>query len=344
MLVQEFFTQMIEKKIISSIKKFHLSLKNKIVLTEGATGNYRVTPVIAALAGAKVYAVAKDSGYGSSKEAMRQIYCLAGKMNVRAKITIVENINGIDLSKVDVLTNTGFLRPISSSLVNRLASKCVIPLMWEPWEYRESDLDLWACHGRGIKVYGTNESDKRLRIREYIGLTVLSLLLNNHLSPFSAKILLVGCKRFVGPVENILKINNYSVLTITNYNHFVSMDDIDAIVVLEHERNIPVIGGNEAFINKKNINRDTLVIHICGNVLLKHADFNYIPKNPRRFGYMSYTADFIDDKAVIDLHTAGLRVAEGMLKANKLGLNGLKYKIFMEKNYSALSFDNSKLW
>lgn len=46
-------------KIKRSVDKFKLNLKDKIVLTEAATGNFVVTQVIAALAGAKVYAYTK---------------------------------------------------------------------------------------------------------------------------------------------------------------------------------------------------------------------------------------------------------------------------------------------
>ena len=34
---------------------------------------------------------------------------------------------------------------------------------------------------------------------------------------------------------------------------------------------------------------------------------------PASFGYMSYTADAVDPQAVVDLHCAGLKVAEEML-------------------------------
>ena len=122
------------------------------------------------------------------------------------------------------------------------------------------------------------------------------------------------------------------------------INDYDAIVILEHERSINVIGGEEAFINKENINKHTIVIHICGNVNLKDAEFVFIPDKPKAFGHMSYTADYVDSQAVIDLHAAGLKVAEGMCQANELKLKGMEYKRFMESNYPALSFEDSKFW
>lgn len=334
-----------EKKILKSLYKFTPDLKDKVVLTEAATGNYRVTPLIAALAGARVYAFTKNSKYGLVEEVQKQTLDLAKKLNVEERISVITDIDEVDLKKVEILTNTGFLRPINERLISKLSAQCVIPLMWEPWEFRKGELDIEACYRYGIKVYGTDESDQRLRTMEYIGFVVLSFLLDNKLSPFSSYILLVGCDHFVKPTENVLRQNHYKVLGITDYRCPVgAVNDFDAIVVLEHERTLPIIGSENAFINRAMIDEHTLVIHICGNVSLNGAKFNCIPKKPKPFGHMSFTADFIDSQAVIDLHTAGLKVAEGMLKANKIGLNGSEYKIFMEKNYPALAFEDSRFW
>ena len=57
----EIKTDRLIKGIIRIIKKFELDLTDKAVLTEAATGNYVVIPVIAAVAGAKkVYALTKN--------------------------------------------------------------------------------------------------------------------------------------------------------------------------------------------------------------------------------------------------------------------------------------------
>ena len=59
---------------------------------------------------------------------------------------------------------------------------------------------------------------------------------------------------------------------------------------------------------------------------------------------MSYTADYTDSQAVIDLHTAGLKVAQGMMKANEMNLNKKKFRKYMIENYPAMSFENKKYW
>ncbi len=329
---------------MESLEKFNLNLKGKIVLTEAATGNYVVTAIIAALAGACVYAFTKDSAHGSIKEVKRQTYGLAQKMNVRKRISIIESLSEINLKDIDVVTNTGFLRPVNQEFISQLSSQCVIPLMWEPWEYRKQDLDLEACCQRGIKVYGTNEDDGRLKTKEYIGFVVLYHLLKEKISPFGSNVLLIGCERFVKPVAHILRKNKYETVSATEYPLTVDVREFDAIVILEHERELLIVGDKKVIIDKNVIDKNTLVLHICGNVCFDNAQFKYIPEEPKPFGHMSFTTDYIDDRAVIDLHTAGFKVAEGMLCANELELTGLEYKLFVEKNYPALAFEDQKFW
>jgi hypothetical protein len=333
-----------KNKILESIRKFELSLNGKVVLTEAATGNYVVTSVIAALAGATVIAFTKDSKYGSADQSRKQTLELAEKMKVHDRIKIIEDLDEINLKEVDILTNTGFLRPINAELLTRLSSSAVIPLMWETWEYRASEFDLDTSHNLGIKVYGTDEDDERLKTKEYIGYIVLSLLLDNKLSPFSSKVLLLGGDHFVNPVESVLRQNNYEITKIKDYSEPVEVNDFQSIVVLEHENDLLIIGDDNAYINKADIEEETLVIHICGNVSFEKVAFKFIPDRPSSFGYMSYTTDFIDSKAVIDLHCAGLKVAEGMLKANEKRLDGADYREYMEKNYPAQAFENPKYW
>jgi len=335
------------KYIKNSIKKFSLDLSDRIVLTEAATGNYVVTPIIAAAANAKiVYAFTKNSEYGSIDEVKKQTYSLAKELSVENKIMVVDRLDTIPFEDIHILTNTGFLRPINSDIISKLSQNCVIPLMYEPWEFRPGEIDLEACYRKGIKVYGTNENDERLKLFDYLGLNVIYILLGEGIFPIDHKIILIGCEKFVYPVFNILSQCGYKVDFITKYeNSHFALQDYDAIIILEHIRNILIIGEkNKAFIDKNQISEDTIVIHISGNVDFNNVNFKYIPETIKPFSYMSIRADYLSPKAVIDLHTAGLKVAEGMLKANEMGLKGEDYKRFMEKNYPALSFEDPKLW
>lgn len=337
---------MLKEKILRSIAKLSLDLSGSRVLTEAATGNYAVTPVIAAAAGADVTAFTRDSPYGSIADVEQQTEMLAESLNLpKAKLKIATDISTVDLRVFDIVTNCGFVRPINREFISKLSSSCVIPLMYEPWEVRDEDIDLEACAEKGIKVYGTSEADSRLRIMEYIGYTVLHFLLARKLSPFSANVLTIGCPQFASSIGTVLERNNYKYRSVTSYDEQINVSEFNAVVVAEFADDRLLVGpGRSAYINLSEIRPDAYLIHIAGNVDLTNAAFAYTPVEPRPFRYMSYTADFIDSQAVVDLHAAGLKVGEGMLKANQLGLCGGEYKQFMEDKYPALAFENERYW
>ncbi len=329
--------------IRAAIKSFDLCLSGKTVLTEAATGNYSVTPIIAALSGAEVFAFSRSSRFGTVDEVRWQTIELQNAIDPAMQIQVIDSLDDVPLDRVEILTNTGFLRPIDSVLINRLPISCVIPLMWEVWEARPNELDLEACLKRGIKVYGTNEQDSRLRTMEYLGFIILERLLAFKRTPFSTRVLLLGCGKFGTPVQELLIRNGYKC-------HFVSqcepnvMDDYDALVLLEHNNPIELVGSSNALIPASNLRSDQLVIHICGQADFSELTCTRFPDQPAPFGYMSLTTDYADPKAVIDLHTAGLKVAEGMIKANHLGLSGIEYKRYMETKYPAQAFADDRYW
>ena len=331
-----------KQKITSAINKFELNLGGKTVLTEAATGNYVVTPIIAALAGANVYAYTRNSKYGTVTEVKNQTLKLANELSISNNITIIDNLELAPLSEINIVTNTGFIRPINNSLIDKLNPNCVIPLMWEPWEFRPQEIDIDACIKKGIKIYGTNESDPRLKTMDYLGFIVLYWLLEKKISPFSGNILIVGTKNFTGPIYNTLSKLSYRVIAQNDYNESININEVNCIIVAEYKSDRMIIGGPGAYIQKNEV-EDQLIIHISGNIDLTGYS-NCVPNSPKPYPYMSFTTDFIDNRAVVDLHTAGLKVAEGMLAANKRNLLGMDYKEFMESNYPALAFNDKKYW
>ncbi len=339
------FKEKLLEEIQTAINEFKLNLSGQTVLTEAATGCYVVTPLIAAQAGATVYGYTENSDFGDIETVKKETYRFAREMKLQNKIDVITSLENIDLSEVDILTNTGFLRPITEEIIKKLSENCVIPLMWEPWEFREDDLDLEACAQKGIKVYGTDESDEKLKTVEYLAYIAMYHLLHYKLTPFSSNILLLANERFAGPIKRKLRESGYQIEVKTTYDDTLNPENYSAIVVAEHERAKLLIGASEeAFISKDRINTDSLVVHICGNIEVSETQFEYVPEKPATFGNMSFGADFIDSKALVELHTAGLKVGEGMLEANSLDLGKEEYKHFMEDNYPALSFKKRKFW
>ena len=331
-------------KIKYSIEKFSLNLKDKIVLTEATTGDYRCTAIIAEQAGArKVYALAKNTNYGDIDD-IKSNYIEYFETNKESNIKIIESLDEID-DKIDIVTNSGFIRPINQRVLKYIDKSSVITLMYEPWEFRSSDMDMELMYKQGIKVYGTNEHDSRLMTMDYIGITTLYLLLDWKITHFSnQKILILGSEEFTEPIERVLTTNGYLTKSIDNYsNNFVD-DDYDIFIVAEHKNQKFIIGDKSAYIEKSKLDKNKRVIHICGNVDFDKVNFVHIPDNPAPFGFMSYRTDYVDSMALIDLQTASFKVAEGMLEANRLNLTKKEYKEFIENKYCGLSFEEERYW
>lgn len=79
----------VRKLITESLEFNKLDLRDFVVFTEAASKNYVVTPIIAAMAGARVYAITKDSIYGKAKDIESFTYRFAKFCNVKDKISIV---------------------------------------------------------------------------------------------------------------------------------------------------------------------------------------------------------------------------------------------------------------
>jgi hypothetical protein len=114
-----------------------LDLSGMTVLTEAASGAYGVTAVIAAMAGARqVHAFTRPSRYGSVSEVSDWTSQLANAAGVAECIDIIEEISSDILGNVDIVTNSGHLRPLTAALIDYLPGSAVIALMFEAWEFR----------------------------------------------------------------------------------------------------------------------------------------------------------------------------------------------------------------
>ncbi|MYE91551.1 hypothetical protein F4X33_21435, partial [Candidatus Poribacteria bacterium] len=148
----------IEKLINNAIDTYDLNLSGLTVFTEAASGNYVVTPLIAALAGSdRVFAITCDSRHGKAADVRDVTLELAQRWGVDDRVEVVSDKIPSLLSQVDIVTNLGFVRPIDKEVIAYLKPTAVLPLMWETWEFREADLDLSECRRVGIMVLGTNE-------------------------------------------------------------------------------------------------------------------------------------------------------------------------------------------
>src|SRR5450755_3334583 len=99
---------MLIDKLIRQVNALQLNLKGKTVLTEAASGAYIVTPVLAAIAGAKVFAFSKTTRYGKVEEVFASTKELADTFKeFPLDIHFVNSINSAIVAEADMITNAG---------------------------------------------------------------------------------------------------------------------------------------------------------------------------------------------------------------------------------------------
>ena len=157
------------KLIREVVSKLDLNLTGLNVLTEVGSNNYLYTPLIAAIAGAEnVYAWCNDSPYGLASDVKKQLDFVSSFLELNTPIVVKMNEQVVEhIRTANIITNSGSIRPIDKSFLKHVdPSSCVIPLMYEAWELRESDIDIVECQKKGVKVAGTWESHPELSIFE----------------------------------------------------------------------------------------------------------------------------------------------------------------------------------
>ena len=76
--------------------------------------------------------------------------------------------------------------------------------MWEPWEFRDGEVDLTALRNRGVPIIATAETHPDVRTLDYLGPTIARLLLDSGIEVIRSHLLVLGSDPFGGAVEGWL--------------------------------------------------------------------------------------------------------------------------------------------
>ncbi|HDY68923.1 MAG TPA: hypothetical protein ENH85_14170 [Candidatus Scalindua sp.] len=347
--------------LLGLVKQFNLDLTGLTVYTEAASGHYLFTPILAAMAGTEfVYGQTRDSHFGFAKDIENNTLEIAQMMGVSNRIKILTQRSHSALAESDIITNSGFVRPIDEDLIGGLKTSAVIPLMWETWEYRESDFDLKYCKKRDILVLGTNERHPACDMSSYIGW--LSLKLIFELGFDGGHVLVLGNAPIpVGPIVEYMRRVNIDVTWVSAkddgdlryeevYSHFQSKGArYDVMIIAEHENSLLLLGRDGILDIEmiRTINPDLKIGVICGNINaeeLENSGLLYLPKEILPFGYISYQTYMLGERPVLNLYTAGLKVGEAMARARLKGLSPRDSAIYVLKNSPAMDFEGELAW
>ncbi|NNM01264.1 MAG: hypothetical protein HKO62_10980 [Gammaproteobacteria bacterium] len=310
-----------------AIKVFDLDLAGIPVLTEAASGVFACTPLLAACAGAQTTAVTRDSRYGSAAEVGDFLRTLAAELGVSSRLSIHEGAAADVCAKAALPTNLGFVRPIDRSVVERLPADAAIALMWEGWEARAEDIDFAAAAACGVPIVGTNEDDERVKTLEYLGPLAVKLLFEAGIEVLCSRLLVVGSEPFGGRIAAALARFGAASVMHENPEQSAHIDaamlaGLDAVVVAEHRSSALIIGSGGLLDPAQLAAAGVAVIHISGSTddsALTAAGIRKVPARSVPPRHMTVTTAYCGPRPVVDLHTAGLKVGEIMVRARRGG-------------------------
>ena len=290
-----------------------LDLSAMTVLTEAASGAYGVTAVIAAMAGARhVYAFTRPSRYGSVPEVKEWTLELATAARVAKHIDIIEELPTTMLESVDIVTNSGHLRPLTAALINQLPRSAVIALMFEAWEFRPEDIDLVACAQRGIPIVGINERHAAVDVFSFLGPLCVKQLHDCGLAVCRNRIALVCDNDFAQPMMGGL-IGLGAQVDLFCEVAAVGPEEWDAVVVALRPAPEPQIGHAETQHLAAVIPPEAVIVQFWGDVdrqaTMLHS-LNVWPKDPPHAGHMAILLSDIGPEPIVRLQAGGLRAAE----------------------------------
>ncbi|HEY7116355.1 MAG TPA: hypothetical protein VH475_07210 [Tepidisphaeraceae bacterium] len=307
----------------AAVERCRLDLRDSVVLTEAASGAYVVTPILAAMAGARrVFAMTRPTRYGSVEEVTAGTTELARAAECDDRIEIITELTPQIIGQADIVTNSGHVRPIDARFISRMKPGAVIPLMYEAWEYRTDDLDLSGCRERGITVGGTNERIPQVDVFSYLGVMAVKLLLDAGVSVYGSHLLVLCDNPFAPYIERGLLGAGATVQMARDLGTAITdRAPVDAILVAMHPRKEPVIAAADAAAIAArwpgavlaqywgDVDRDALVVAgvVCWPERAPHA------------GHMAILPSGVGPESIVRLQSGGLKVGEVLLRAARSG-------------------------
>jgi hypothetical protein len=332
---------MLIDKLVKRVEALGLNLEGKTVLTEAASGAYVVTPLLAAIAGARVFAFTRTTRYGTVEEIFANTQKYIDQYTRRKlDITLVDKITPAIIAQADVITNSGHLRPLNEEMLKHAKDSLVIPLMYEAWEWRDADMDINYIRKRGFKLGATNERHPEVDVFNYLGDMALKqifdagitpyknrfvLVCNNDFGPFIAKVVSRVCDGLavIDKNENREKYNFDNIEWIGNFPEIripEGYKDAEAIIFTAYPFDQNWVG-KETPLSVEQLKKefsDPYILRYCGDVdpaVLDQEGLRYFPAHVHS-GHMGVLPSAVGYDPIIRLQAGGLKAAEALITGN----------------------------
>jgi hypothetical protein len=296
----------------ATIDACRLDLADRTVMTEAASGAYVVTPVLAALAGAHVFALAAATSYATADEIRNVTVELARLAGVVERVQLIYEKSPAFVGAADIVTNSGQVRPIDAMMVSRMKSSAVIPLMYEKWEYRAEDVDLEACRLNNIPVAGTNERHPDVGMFSYLGAMAVKQLHDAGIAVYRSRIVLLCDNAFGSFIVTALRNCGAEVTQARQLTPQVLAPHCDAVLLAMRPGDGPVFTAADVG-PLAGASGGTVLVQYWGDVdraSLAAAGVPVWPPHPPAAGHMGVLPSAIGPEPVIRLQAGGLKVGE----------------------------------
>jgi hypothetical protein len=294
-----------------AIRGCDLNLEGLTVLTEAATGAYIVTPLIAALAGAsRVFAVTKDSRFGSAETVTESTMQLASCYGVQDRMDVLRGLERDVIESADIVTNSGHVRPIDQQVISWMKPSAVVPLMYEDWELRNSDVDLQACRRHGIHVAGTNERHPQVGVFEFLGDMAVKLILDAGMPIVGSRIFLLCDNAFRPFLDKRLR--GAGACLMPSLKPSGPIQYLDVVLVASTPSAESALSLDDVKYLATRL-PGAVVIQFYGNLDRQLLAANQVPVWPERepeTGHMGVLPSAIGPEPIVCLQSGGLKVGE----------------------------------
>lgn len=296
----------------TAIDRCSLDLSGLTVLTEAASGAYVVTPVLAAMAGAEVYALAAGTTYASKEEIRKLTTELARLGAVMDRIQLVYRKDHVIVSAADIITNSGQVRPIDAEMVACMKPSAVVPLMYESWEYRHTDVDLQACRARNIIVAGTNEQHPDVEVFSFLGQMAIMQLHDAGIAVRGSRILLLCDNAFAPFIMQDLKNAGAEITETRQLTADALSSHCDAVILALQPREAPAVTAIEARLLRQKAPGAVLIQYWgdADRAALTTAEVPVWPQEAPRAGHMGILPSAIGPEPIVRLQSGGLKVGQ----------------------------------